>query len=231
MKRREFVALLGGTVAVPSLSWPLAASAQQTGKRPTIGFFSPNSQAAASPWTAAFVERLRDLGWIEGRTVTIAYRFGEGRTDRSAEFLAEFVGLKVDVIVTNGEANIAAATQATSVIPIVFALSSDPVGTGLVASLARPGGNVTGLSILSDDLAGKRLELLRELVPGLRRLAIIGKATIAATRWRSARFRPRPASSASRPPPSKSCGRRTSRPLSRHSRAGWTHSMFAPRRW
>jgi putative tryptophan/tyrosine transport system substrate-binding protein len=119
------------------------------------------------------VERLRDLGWIEGRTVAIAYRWGEGRTERTAEFVAEFVRLKVDVIVTHGELNIVAAKQATSVIPIVFPLATDPIGSGFVASLARPGGNVTGLSIQAPDLAGKRLELLREVVPGLRRLAIM----------------------------------------------------------
>jgi putative ABC transport system substrate-binding protein len=121
----------------------------------------------------AFVERLRDLGWIEGRTVAIAYRWGEGGTERTAEFVAEFVRLKVDVIVTHGELNIVAAKQATSVIPIVFPLATDPIGSGFVASLARPGGNVTGLSIQAPDLAGKRLELLREVVPGLRRLAIM----------------------------------------------------------
>src|ERR1700738_3494914 len=95
MKRRAFISLLGGAAA----AWPLAARAQQPGKLPTIGFFSPNTSSAASPWTAAFVERLRDLGWIEGRTVAIAYRWGEGRTERIAEFAAEFVRLKVDVIV------------------------------------------------------------------------------------------------------------------------------------
>jgi putative tryptophan/tyrosine transport system substrate-binding protein len=169
MRRREFILLLGGAAA----GWPLAARAQQPGKLPTIGFFSPNTSSAASPWTAAFVERLRDLGWIEGRTVAIAYRWGGGRTERIAEFVAEFVRLKVDVIVTHGELNIAAAKQATSVIPIVFPLATDPIGSGFVASLARPGGNVTGLSIQAPDLAGKRLELLREVVPGLRRLAIM----------------------------------------------------------
>ena len=119
------------------------------------------------------MQRLRELGWIEGRTVAIEYRWAEGRSERFAEIAAEFVRLKVDVIVTAGNRSGLAAKQATSVIPIVFALAGDPVGTGLVASLARPGGNVTGLSIQSTDLAGKRLELLREVVPGLRRLAIM----------------------------------------------------------
>ena len=113
------------------------------------------------------MQRLRDLGWIEGRTVAIEYRWAEGRSERYAEIAAEFVRLKVDVIVTVGSA-VAAAKQATSAIPIVFAVAVDPLGTGLVASLARPGGNVTGLSIQATDLAGKRLELLREVLPGLR---------------------------------------------------------------
>jgi putative ABC transport system substrate-binding protein len=123
-------------------------------------------------WVAAFVQRLSELGWIEGRTVAIAYRWAEGHSERYAEIAAEFVRLKVDVIVTTGPA-VPAAMRATSVIPVVFALAGDPVGTGLIASLARPGGNVTGLSIQQIDLASKRLELLREIVPGLRRLAIM----------------------------------------------------------
>ena len=126
-----------------------------------------------SQWTAAFVQRLRELGWVEDRTIAIHYRWAEGRTERLAEIAAEFVRLKVDVIVTNSAAPVVAAKQATSVIPIVIASAADPVGTGLVASLARPGGNVTGLSVQMTDLAGKRLELLREVVPGLRRLAIM----------------------------------------------------------
>ena len=126
-----------------------------------------------SRWTAAFVQRLRELGWIEGRTIVIEYRWGEGRSERFPEIMAEFVRLKVSVIVTGGTAAVIAAKQATSVIPIVFGSVGDPVGTGLVASLSRPGGNVTGLSNQSADLPGKRLELLREVVPGLRRLAIM----------------------------------------------------------
>jgi putative tryptophan/tyrosine transport system substrate-binding protein len=169
MKRREFITLLGGA----ALAQPLAARAQQVGKLPTIGFLGPLSQSAMSPWTAAFVQRLRELGWLEGRTVAIEYRWGEGRDERFVEIAAEFVRLKVDVIVTGGTAAVIAAKQATSVIPIVFGTAGDPVGTGLVASLARPGGNVTGLSNQSADLPGKRLDLLRQVVPGLRRLAIM----------------------------------------------------------
>src|SRR5262249_53264719 len=117
---------------------------------------------------------LHELGWIEGRTVTIEYRWAEGRTERAADIAAEFVQRRVDVIVTSGTVSVLAAKQATSVIPIVFAAAGDPVGTGIIAGLARPGGNITGLSGQTSDAAGKRLELLREVVAGLRRLAIIG---------------------------------------------------------
>jgi putative tryptophan/tyrosine transport system substrate-binding protein len=168
MKRREFITLLGSAAA-----WPLTARAQQSGKLPTIGFLGAATALNWSPWLAAFVQRLRELGWIEGRTIAIEIRWAEGRSERYTEIAAEFVRLKVDVIVTSGAA-VLAAKEATSVIPIVFAAANDPVGGGLVASLARPGGNVTGLSIQGSDLAGKRLEFLREVVPGVRRLAVIG---------------------------------------------------------
>ena len=149
------------------------ARAQQVAQLPTIGFLGQNTRSAASEWVAAFVQRLRELGWIEGRTVAIKYRWGEGREERFAEFAAEFARLKVDVIVTSGTPAVMAAKQATSIIPIVFATAGDPVRNGLVASLAHPNGNVTGLATLAADLAGKRLELLREIVPDLRRLAIM----------------------------------------------------------
>ncbi len=168
-KRREFITLLGGAAA----SWPFAAHAQQPARLPTIGFLGSSTPSAMSQWVAAFVQRLRDLGWIEGRTVAIEYRWAEGRSERFAEIAAEFVRLKVDVIVTYATSPVLAAKQATSVIPIVFAAVTDPVGAGLVISLARPGGNVTGLSLQQTDVAGKRLELLREMVPGLHRLAIM----------------------------------------------------------
>ena len=170
MRRREFITLLGGAAAAS----PLAAFAQQTGKPPTIGFLGADASAFA-PWTAAFVAGLRDLGWIEGRTIAIEYRWSEGRPERYAEIAAEFVRLKVDVIVTVGSA-VPIVKQATTTIPIVFAVGIDPVGSGLVASLAKPGGNVTGLSIQANKLAGKRLELLREVMPQLRRLAIMFNA-------------------------------------------------------
>jgi putative ABC transport system substrate-binding protein len=166
MRRREFIAALAGTVA-----WPHGAFAQQPGRLPTIGFLGADA-AVFEPWTAAFVARLRELGWVEGRTIAIEYRWSQGRTERYAEIAAEFVRLKVDAIVTVGSA-VPIVKQATSVIPIVFAVGIDPVGSGLVASLSEPGGNVTGLSIQANDLAGKRLELLREIVPQLRRLAIM----------------------------------------------------------
>ena len=168
MRRRQFITLLGGV----AVAWPLAARAQQPAKLPTIGFLGTAAASAWGPWTAAFVQRLHELGWIEGRTVAIQYRWAEGRTDRFAEIAAEFVRIKVDVIVTGGNAAVA-AKRASSAVPIVFAIVDDPVGSGLVTSLARPGGNVTGLSMQSTDLAGKRLALLREVVPGLRRLAIM----------------------------------------------------------
>ena len=172
MRRRDFITLLGGAAA----SWPLTARAQQAGKLPTIGFLVAGTPTSHGQWVAAFVQRLRELGWIEGRTITIEYRWAEGRSERFAEIAAELVRRKVDVIVTSATEAIVAAKQATSVIPIVFAAAGDPVGTGLVASLARPGGNVTGLSIQQTDVAAKRLELLREVVPGLQRLAIWANA-------------------------------------------------------
>jgi putative tryptophan/tyrosine transport system substrate-binding protein len=172
MRRREFIAGLGGAVA-----WPLVARAQQPGKLPTIGFLGANSPSVQSQWTAAFVQRLHELGWIEGRNVAIEYRWAEGHFDRSPELAAEFVRLKVEVIVTHATANVVAAKQATLVIPIVFAAVPDPVGDNLVTSLARPGGNVTGLSNQAPDLAGKRIELLRKVVAGVGRLAIVANVS------------------------------------------------------
>jgi putative tryptophan/tyrosine transport system substrate-binding protein len=167
MRRREFIALLGGAA-----TWPVAARAQQAGKLATIGFLGANPSIESSR-VAAFVQRLRELGWIDGRNLAIEYRWAEGRNERYAEIAAEFVRLKVDVIVTSATPQALAAKQATAAIPIVFMLASDPVGTGLVASLARPGGNVTGLANQISDTVGKKLELLREVVPSFRRLAIM----------------------------------------------------------
>ena len=167
MKRREFITLIGGAAA----AWPLEARGQQSARVPTIGVLGSGS--TQGQWVASFVQRLRELGWIEGRTVAVEVRWAEGRNERFAEIAAEFVQLKVDVIFAPSTLAVIAAKQETSTIPIVFATVADPIGTRLVASLARPGGNATGQSVQSTDLAGKRVELLREVVPGLRRLAIM----------------------------------------------------------
>jgi putative tryptophan/tyrosine transport system substrate-binding protein len=172
VKRREFITLIGGAAAV----WPLAARAQQAGKLPTIGFLGA-TPSIESQRVAAFVQRLRELAWIDGRNLAIEYRWAEGRTERYAETAAELVRLKVDVIVTVATPATLAAKQATAVIPIVGVPLADPVGTGLVASLARPGSNVTGLSNQTIDISAKRLELLREVVPNLRRLAIMANVS------------------------------------------------------
>ena len=199
------------------MAWPLAARAQQP-KLPTIGFLGASTTSAWSDWSAAFVERLRELGWIDGRTVAIEYRWAEGRSERFTEIAAEFVRLKVDVILTVGGA-VAAAQQATSVIPIVFAVAIDPVGTGLVASLARPGGNVTGLSMQATDLAGKRLELLREVLPGLRQLAIMANVGYPASVVEIGEVQAAARKLASKSTFSKSGAPKTSRPPSGRSRA------------
>jgi putative ABC transport system substrate-binding protein len=170
MRRREFITLLGSATA----AHPLAAYAQLTGKLRTVGFLGSDALAWRT-WTAAFVGRLRELGWIDGRTVAIEYRFDEGHIERDADIAAEFVRLNVDVVVATGTA-VPALKALTSVIPIVFAIESDPLGGGLVASLARPGDNVTGLSLQQPEVASKRLELLREIVPTLHQLAIMANA-------------------------------------------------------
>jgi putative ABC transport system substrate-binding protein len=169
MNRREVIAIVAGAAA-----WPIAARAQQS-KRPTVGLLATGSAASHGKWYAALVQRLHELGWVEGR-VAIDLRWAEGRPERFVEIVDEFVRQKVDVIATTGAA-LYAAKQATSTIPIVFAIAADPVGMGLVASLARPGGNITGLSLQQTDAAPKRLELLHEVLPGLRRLAIMANTT------------------------------------------------------
>ena len=169
-RRREFITLLGGGAA----AWPLTARAQQP-RLPTIGYLGATASSASEegPRLAVLVQRLKELGWIEGRTVGIEYRWAGGHSERFTDFAAEFTRLKADLIVTYSTPAVIAVKQITSAIPIVFAGVADPVGTGLVASLARPGGNATGVSLQTTDIAGKRLELLREIVPGLRRLAIM----------------------------------------------------------
>ena len=170
MRRRQFIALLGGAAALP-----VAARAQQAAM-PVIGFLGTGTPSGWSQWTSAFVNRLRELGWIEGRNVKIVYRWAEGENERYAAIVAELVRLKVDVIVTQGTPSVLAAKRATAVIPIVFASAGDPVGNGIVENLAHPNGNVTGLSSQATDSAPKRLELLREVIPSLRTLAIMANA-------------------------------------------------------
>jgi len=167
--RRQLLVALGGA----AVAWPLAARAQQSGTMRRIGFLGPLSEQTQLQWTTAFVRGLRDHGWIEGTTVSIDYRWAEGRSDRFADLAAELVQQKVSVIVTAGTEPTLAVKQATASIPIVFAAAGDPVGTGLVQSLALPGGNVTGLSNQSADINGKRIGLLRELLPNLRKLALM----------------------------------------------------------
>jgi putative ABC transport system substrate-binding protein len=167
MRRREFITLLGGVAA-----WPLAARAQQSSKRPIIGILGPGNPASHGQFVSAFVQRLRQLGWLDGNNATVVYRWTENRNERAAEIAAEYAKLPVDLIFTSSPINVLAAKQATSTIPIVFAAAGDPVAVGLVASLARPGGNVTGFSIQQIDTVGKRVEILHEVVPALRRLAV-----------------------------------------------------------
>jgi putative tryptophan/tyrosine transport system substrate-binding protein len=169
MKRREFIAVLGSTI----IAWPNLARAQQAGKLPMIGYIGSGNVATQSQWVAAFMQRLGDLGWIDGRTAKIEVRWAEGRNERAAEAAAELVRLNMDVIVTGGTPATAAAKQATADIPVVFHSVSDPVATGLVTNLARPGGNLTGLANLVGEVASKRLELLHEAIPSLRRVAIM----------------------------------------------------------
>jgi putative tryptophan/tyrosine transport system substrate-binding protein len=170
MRRREFIAFVGSTAA----AWPLAARAQNSGKLPVIGFLGATTASVWSPFVDAFLQRLRELGWVDGSTVAIEYRWAQGRDQLYTEFAAEFVRRKVDVIVTAGTDATMAVEKTTSEIPIVFAAVGDPVGNGLVASLAHPGGNVTGLSNEQTDLAGYRLELLHEAIPSVRRVALLG---------------------------------------------------------
>jgi putative ABC transport system substrate-binding protein len=167
--RRQFITLLGGAAVIP-----VAARAQQRRKLPTIGLLGSSTPAAWATWTAAFQQRLRELGWIEGRNLTIEYRWAESRNERSAALAAEFARLKVDVIVTTG-ASVLAVKDTIAAVPVVFASWSDPMGSGYIGSLARPGGNATGLSAQALDTAAKRLELLHEVVPNLRRLAILAR--------------------------------------------------------
>jgi putative tryptophan/tyrosine transport system substrate-binding protein len=165
LRRREFITLLGGAA-----TWPLAARAQQqAGKAPRIGFLGLTSPSDRPSLLAAFRQGLRELGWVEGQNIVIDYRFAEDRLDRLPDLAAELVRLKVDIIVSVGTQGVTAAKNATETIPIVMIGVRDPVGTGLIASLARPGGNVTGVSGSAGlEIVIKQLELLKETVPNLR---------------------------------------------------------------
>jgi putative ABC transport system substrate-binding protein len=170
MRRRHFITLIGGAAAV----WPLAGRAQQGGKKYVIGRF--NAGSATDPSTEEFTEALRELGLVEGENVIFERRYAENRLERLPEMAADLVRLKVDVIAAGGTLAALAAKRATSTIPIVMVNAGDPLGTGLVASLARPGGNVTGMSVMAPELGGKRLELLKELLPRLARVAVLWNA-------------------------------------------------------
>src|SRR5260370_7232816 len=172
MRRRELITLLGGATA----TWPFASRAQQATKLPTIGYLGSGTASAQGHVREGLVERVGDLGWAEGRNCVIEYRWAEGRHELADQIAAEFAKLKVDVIITSGVVSIIAAKQAAPTTPIVFAVTADPVASGVVASLARPGGNITGLASQGTDYAGKQIDLLREMVPSLHRLGVIFNA-------------------------------------------------------
>ena len=151
----------------------LSVQAQQPAGIPRIGILTPTSASVFSARVEAFRQRLRELGYVEGKNIVIEYRYAEGKRERLPDLAAELVRLKVDVIVTTGPRAVLAAKKASATIPIVFAAATDPVGTGLVSSLARPGGNITGLSLMAPDLDGKRLELLKEAFPKVARVAFL----------------------------------------------------------
>ena len=173
MKRRQFITWLGGAAAMPSFLWPLAARAQQSRKLPRIGVLLAGTSASFSPRAKALRDGLHDLGYVEGATIEIEWKWGMDRAERLPELAAELVGLNVDAIVTAGTPAAKALKNATRTIPIIMALVGDPVAAGLVETLARPGGNATGFSIVAPELSGKRLQLLKEIVPGISAVAVI----------------------------------------------------------
>ena len=170
------------SVALVLLEVPLAVEAQQAGKVPRLGILWPYSSSVASPFAEAFRQGLRDAGYVEGQNILVEERWAEGSFDRLPSLAAELVRLNVDVIVTASTPAVQAAQQATKTIPIVMTLVSDPVESGIVASLARPGGNVTGLSVMNPEVSGKRLALLKEVIPKLSRVAVFWSATTPARR-------------------------------------------------
>jgi putative tryptophan/tyrosine transport system substrate-binding protein len=172
IRRRDFIA------GVSAVAWPALPRAQTVERVRRIGFLGA-STPSASAWLCAFVQRLGELGWVEGRNLQIDVRWAEGRDDRAAEIAVQFASAKVDLIVTWTAEGVLAAKRATSTIPIVFAVARDPIGSGLVASLARPTGNATGLSAFNFDLVGKRVQLLREIIPDMGRVAILGNIGVA----------------------------------------------------
>src|SRR5258707_4272726 len=180
MKRRDFIALLGSSATAASAAWPLAVGAQTPPKIPRVGFIAGSNPAATEHTVGAFQQRLRELGYVEGQSIALEVRWAEGRMERIPELVAELVGLKMDVLMAPNTATALAAKKATRTIPIVM-IASDPVALGLVASLARPGGNVTGLSYFNEAIVAKRLELLKEFVPGLVRVALLRNPLVAAT--------------------------------------------------
>jgi putative ABC transport system substrate-binding protein len=171
MRRREIISLIAGAT-----TWPLVARAQRAGKPPVIGVIANGSVASTRPLAELTVQRLGELGWVEGRDVVVEYRYAEGSLDRAAEAAAEFARMKVDIILVSGDSQALAAKRATVTIPIVVTAVGDAVGSGLIKSLAHPGGNITGMSLALSETAGKRLELLREIVPDLKRVAIFGNS-------------------------------------------------------
>jgi putative tryptophan/tyrosine transport system substrate-binding protein len=175
IQNRKLVGIVA--LAVACAMCGAVVEAQQPAKIPRIGFLIARSPSANAPRIEAFRQGLRELGYVEGKNIVIEWRFWEGKADRLPGLAAELVRLKVDIIVTGGATNTRAAKEATSTIPIVMTQAGDPVGSGVVASLARPGGNITGLSSLATELSGKRLEFLKGIVPRLSRVAVLGNMT------------------------------------------------------
>jgi putative ABC transport system substrate-binding protein len=187
MRRREFITLLGGTVALP-----LAAQGQQSGKVPRVGFMGNSTEALEANLVGPLREGLRELGYHDGLNIAVEYRWAEGKYERFPALVAELLAVPVDVIVTAGTPATLAVKKATSTVPLVMIAVGDPVGTGIVPSLARPGGNITGLSSIAPDLEGKRLELLREVVPKLSHVAFFLNPLVRSTRYRCGRRSPQP---------------------------------------